>query len=138
MVQGSIGAANANQNCPTTDYTAVVAGDPGTVPDIEVMLDAMVATSSEFVATLRSPSGTSVVLFDKHGNPFSDDFIGTHFDDASPSPVSGAAAPRNGCFAPDQSLSAFDGEPAAGTWTLTVQTSLFTVSVDAWELRITH
>jgi hypothetical protein len=135
-VTGAGGPANANQNCPTTAYTTQVADSPGAIAKISVVLDADVATTSEFTATLRSPLGTEVTLFSQHGGPFTDDFIGTHFDDAAPAPIAGAAAPRTGCYAPDGSLDAFVGQPADGQWTLTVQTCLYAVDVHAWELRM--
>ena len=136
VVMGTGGPANASQNCPTTAYTTQVAGSPGAIAEISVVLDADVATTSEFTATLRSPLGTEVTLFSQHGGPFTDDFIATHFDDAAAAPIAGAAAPRTGCYAPDGSLHAFVGQPADGLWTLTVQTCLFAVDVHAWELRM--
>jgi hypothetical protein len=137
VVGGATGPADANQNCPTTTYPVVVSGSPGPIADVELLLTADVATTSEATLSLQGPTGTTVVLFDKHGGPFTDDFVGTHFDDASNSPVANAPAPRTGCFSPDQPLSAFNGLGGDGTWNLVVQTCLYAVTIQSWELRLT-
>jgi len=137
VVNGTTGPASSNQNCPITTYSAVVAGSPGSIADVELLLTAEAATTSEVTLSLQSPLGTTVVLFDQHGGPFTDDFVGTHFDDASTSPIATAPAPRTGCYSPDQQLSAFNGQDGDGTWNLLVQTCLYAVTIQSWELRLT-
>ena len=46
------------------------------------------------------------------------DFAGTIFDDEADSPIASGNASFIGSYRPDQSLAAFDGENAAGDWTL--------------------
>jgi hypothetical protein len=70
---------------------------------------------------LTSPSGTSVVLFDKICNGSSDVNIG--FDDESQLPLSGISCGPLGdgqIYQPLNALKAFYGEPAFGEWNLEV------------------
>ena len=60
-VLGATGPANANQNCPTTTYAAVVAAGAEPIADVEVLFSASVATTSELTLSLQSPAGTTVV-----------------------------------------------------------------------------
>ncbi len=77
---------------------------------------------------LTSPSGTTVTLMANPGNgECSNDNIQVFFDDESTNDylmLDGMCNPGplavSGSFQPLEALSAFDGEPATGTWTLTV------------------
>jgi predicted dithiol-disulfide oxidoreductase (DUF899 family) len=133
---GTTGACNANQNCPTTSFTAVVTGAPGPIVDVDVSLNAIAASTDQNILSLRSPQGTTVTLFNHHGNPFTDDFFGTMFDDEAAQSVASAPGPFHGCYRPDQALSAFKGQIADGVWTLQVQTCLFETSVSNWTLHL--
>jgi subtilisin-like proprotein convertase family protein len=133
---GNAGAATSNQNCPTTQFSAQVQGAPGPIVDVDLALEAVAANTSEVRLWLRSPSSTEVLLFDRRGNSFTDDFFGTSFDDESASPIAGAAGPFHACYRPEQSLTAFDGQDANGTWVLSVQTCLFEASVSSWTVHL--
>jgi subtilisin-like proprotein convertase family protein len=77
---------------------------------------------------LTSPSGTTVTLMSYPGGGDCDNNnVQVFFDDESPNSyatLDGMCEPGplaiSGNFQPFEALSAFDGEPAAGTWTLTV------------------
>ena len=82
---------------------------------------------SDLTITLRSPTGTEVILLDEIGltqlaeGP---NFCGTVLDDAatggSIQDVGDLDGPYTGTYTPYQPLSAFNGLPAVGTWTLKV------------------
>ena len=80
----------------------------------------------DLTVTLISPSGTSVVLMDRPGSEDNNgnNFCNTVFDDDGAFPsiqtITSAGAPFTGTFAPQNPLSAFDGEASGGSWTLRV------------------
>ncbi|RMG72779.1 MAG: hypothetical protein D6722_04815, partial [Bacteroidetes bacterium] len=70
--------------------------------------------------SLESPAGTRVLLFNRHGGG-GDNFQVTYFaywDNLDP--ISAGTAPFYYYFNPDESLTAFDGEIAEGTWKVIV------------------
>lgn len=78
--------------------------------------------------TLRSPSGTSVKLFDAPGGPNNNgrNMCQTTLDDTAATSiqaVTAAEAPFVGTYKPLSPLSALIGESATGTWTLHVSDS---------------
>lgn len=133
---GAGGAIAANQNCPHTDFVVEVAGTDGVVADVSVSIDAVAANTSQNRIWLVSPSQTQVLLFDRRGTSFTDDFVGTTFDDQAAGAIAGAPGPFHGCFAPEQALAGLVGQPADGAWTLRVETCLFETSVTAWQLHL--
>ena len=101
-------------------------------------------------ATLTSPQGTTVQLFDAPGIPASTygcsgDDLDVSFDDAATSTSNdfentcNNAPAIQGAFQPIDPLTSFNGENMAGTWTLTVLDS-YTAgddgSITAWSLEI--
>lgn len=107
---------------------------PATVAVTDVNVSVTIAHSwlGDIDAKLVSPTGTSLVLFDRPGYPGSDfgcngDNIEVNFDDeaaqtaATLEAACNATAPAiSGNYQAVQSLSALDGQLAAGTWTLQV------------------
>ncbi|MGM0555839.1 MAG: proprotein convertase P-domain-containing protein [Myxococcota bacterium] len=75
-----------------------------TIAATTVDVDISHTYQGDLTITVTSPNGTDVILWNNDGGS-SDDVIGNFPDD----------------FAPDESLSAFDGETGDGTWTLTVE-----------------
>ena len=126
----------ANQYCPQTDFPLVVAGAAGPVADVDVELDVVAANTSENRLWLVSPIGTQVLLFDRHGTFLTDDFFGTMFDDDAALSIAAAAGPFHGCYRPEQSLSALEGQTADGTWILRVETCLYETTVQSWTLHL--
>jgi subtilisin-like proprotein convertase family protein len=137
-VTGTTGACSANQNCPVTTFTAVVAGAPGPIVDVDVSIDAIAASTDQNILRLQSPQGTIVTLFNHHGTFLTDDFVGTMFDDEAAQSVATAPGPFHGCYKPTQPLTAFQGQSANGTWTLLVETCLYETSVSAWTLHLDY
>jgi subtilisin-like proprotein convertase family protein/secreted trypsin-like serine protease len=104
------------------------------ITDVNVQLELSHKYPSDLTATLISPSGTSVVLFDRvprtrpNGTlPSGSDFSGTLFDDAAAvaitDPVNGAVPPFAGTFQPEGALAAFNGENVNGQWRLQITDS---------------
>jgi subtilisin-like proprotein convertase family protein len=76
----------------------------------------------DLTATLTSPSGTTVTLFERTGGS-GNNLCRTVLSDDALTPISGlssAAAPFSGRFRPHQPLDAFIGEDPNGAWTLRV------------------
>jgi len=80
---------------------------PGVIADVDVGVDITHVFIGDVTVDVASPAGTSVVLHDNTGGT-SNDIITTYDDEGAP-----------GTTIPAQPLSAFDGETALGTWTLT-------------------
>ena len=105
----------------------------GTVfSDIDVNVFVRHTWSGDLGAVLTSPSGTEVLLFAEPGAPASqfgcngDDINVTLDDDAAntaedfENECGGAIPTISGPYQPIDALSVFNGEPAGGTWTLTI------------------
>lgn len=125
-------------NTYTSSTISVSAKDvPSTIPD-EGLVNSHVAVAplvsinnvkiqinidhpydSDLQAYLISPANTRVQLFSGVGESGAN-FHGTTFDDDASTSILDGAAPFTGSFRPSQSLSAFEGENAHGTWTLEV------------------
>ncbi len=127
---------NVNQdvsNGAISDHSTTVVpidiDDDTTVDDLTVSLRADHTYLRDLTVRLISPSGTEVVLVEhrgSYGNDFgtgTDDCTGspTQFTDNAERSISSGIAPFSGSWRPEQALSAFDGEPAQGTWELHVR-----------------
>jgi subtilisin-like proprotein convertase family protein len=91
----------------------------------------------DLTMTLRSPSGTTVTLFNRPGgvNNSGNNFCKTVFDDSAVNSIQNVAvgaAPYTGTFKPASPLSAFNGENMAGNWTLHVTDN---VTIDTGSVR---
>lgn len=91
-----------------------------TISDLNLSLDLSYPYDFDLRISLESPSGTTVMLSYENGG-MDADYWGTTFDDEASSSIVSGFAPFTGSFRPEQSLSAFDGENAAGSWTLYVE-----------------
>ncbi len=102
--------------------------DMGTVLDVDVRIRINHTFDSDLDITLTGPNATTIVLSDDNGG--SGDNYGsgatdcsgtpTVFDDEAATGIAAGAAPFAGSFIPEAGLSAFDGIPAAGNWTLNI------------------
>ena len=116
----------------TTTSTLTVA-ETGTITDLSVTLNLAHAALADVTVSLTSPTGTAATLLS--GQATGDGLAGTTFDDEAPGPLDNVAAPYPAIYVPDEALSAFDGESAAGVWTLTIVDSGSTGgSLNAWSL----
>jgi len=90
-----------------------------TIRDLDVNLSIAHPQVEELSAYLISPSGTKVKLFENLSGT-RENLSLTHLDDEAEMSITVAHAPFDGTFRPGELLSAFDGEPAEGTWKLKV------------------
>jgi subtilisin-like proprotein convertase family protein len=109
----------------TIDSVLTVESD-GTIEDLDVSVRINHSFASDLDIFLISPTGTMRELSTDNGasgdhyGTGSDCSATTRFDDdAGPSIVSGTA-PFTGRFKPEETLSVFNGQPAAGEWTLRI------------------
>ena len=134
-----------------------VSGGAGTVFEVDFSIDedrlryALAGTTtvgidhsfvSDLKITLRSPSGTPVLVINHTGGS-GVNFCQTVLDDASGGisiqQVGAADAPFSGSFVPNAPLSALSAEPANGNWTLEAQDYFIfdTGTIRAFSLIIT-
>jgi carboxypeptidase D len=110
---------------PIPDYqtitSQVISSSGLTVADVLVTVDISHSFIGDLVVTLTSPSGTSVVLHDRTGSG-ANDIVGTYGDD----------------LVPAEPLSTLNGEPADGTWELTISDNAGgdTGNLNSWTLQI--
>lgn len=90
----------------------------------------------DLTISLTSPEGTTVVLFS--GICGSQDDFDLNFDDSAPSSTIPCPPTDGGFYQPQDALSAFFGEAAEGTWTLTIFDSFGEDggSLDSWGLNL--
>lgn len=102
-----------------------------TVGDVNLGVFASHSYRSDLRVTLTSPAGTVVTIMTWTGNVQSGDNLNDLFDDEAAAaisthnatvadPLTPAPPPYSHSFRPSNPLSAFDGQNAAGTWTLVV------------------
>ena len=119
-----------------------------TLTDVNVRVQLNHSYVGDVYLKLRSPAGTEVVLLDRPGVPAStygcsDNNMDVTFDDASSFGLedhcAGTSPWYGGTAAPVGSLAAFNGESAAGTWTLTASDNADadTGTLVDWELLAT-
>lgn len=102
-----------------------------TVGDVNLGVFLSHTYRSDLRITLRSPAGTTVTVLTWTGNVQSGDHLNDLFDDEAAAaitthnatvidPLTPAPPPYSHSFQPSNPLSAFDGQNAAGTWTMTL------------------
>jgi len=74
---------------------------------------------ADLTFTLTSPQGTTITIMSSSCGS-SDDFNISLDDEAAPGAWPCGPAGQGGTYQPSQALSAFDGENANGTWTLSI------------------
>lgn len=101
------------------------------VGDVNIGILASHTYRSDLRITLRSPAGTTVTVMTWTGNVQSGDNLNDLFDDEAAAaigthnatvadPLTPVPPPYSHSFRPSNPLTAFDGQNAAGTWTLVV------------------
>ena len=107
-----------------TKSGALVTGLNGPIAKVIVSLNVAHSDVQQLTATLVSPTGTQVRLFQNVGGD-GDNFTGTLFDDASTVSIAAGVAPFiTGSFKPEVSLSTFLGEDPNGVWKLILEDDL--------------
>jgi subtilisin-like proprotein convertase family protein len=109
------------------------------VLDVDVHLNISHNFDADLDVFLIGPTGTRVQLFADIGGG-GDNFSGTILDDEAITSIAGGAAPFTGRFKPQNSLSAFDGQNAAGLWTLEVTDDerRDTGTLTSWSIQISR
>ena len=123
----------------TYTHDIVVSSPITNITDINTLFTANHTWSGDLEIRLISPAGTEVLLADNLSGNTDDAYTNTLFDDEGGSgPIAVASPPFTGAFAPQNPLSAFDGEEASGTWTLSVTDTASGDggAVTSWELEI--
>ncbi len=122
----------------TTTSTITIA-EGSVVEDVNVTLDLSHTFDGDLKLTLVSPGGLSVQLAAGVGGS-GDNFTNTTFDDEAVTPIGAGAPPFTGTFIPQSPLSAFDGGPVDGTWTLRIDDTVGGDSgtLNSWSLRFQH
>ena len=107
----------------TVDDTITVA-ETGTVSDVNVTINLPhVYTGDLDLFLTHVASGIQVELSTGNGGS-GDDYTDTTFDDDAADPITSGSAPFTGSWLPEGDLNLFNGEEAAGDWTLNV--------IDTW------
>ncbi len=109
-----------------------VSGNPGSIRDINVMMDIQHTFVSDLVISLIGPRGASVLLVGREGGS-ANNFRATILDDEATSDIDDARAPFRGVYRPEGSLADFDGHDPNGTWTLEIKDQAF---ADGGRLRV--
>jgi subtilisin-like proprotein convertase family protein len=103
---------------PTVTSTLTVTAS-GTITDVNIVnLVGTHSYLSDLVVSLKSPAGTSVLTFSAICTNLAD--FDLNFDDAAPAGAIPCPATTGGTYRPASVLSAFNGQTAAGVWTLTI------------------
>lgn len=111
--------------CATATISSAVSG---TLTDVNISFEIAHDKVSDLSASLRSPSGTTIELFDNTGNlstchnpnlfvSFDDDARSTYQNFENTCQLDPAI---NGAFQPKSSFNALQGETANGTWSFTL------------------
>ena len=119
--------------------TVSVESPSGLIRDLDVKIDLNHSCTKDLVATLASPSGTSVVLFDLRSLVVcSSDLEDTLLDDEASVLITRGATPFSGLHRPTGHLSDFDGEDAGGVWRLTIVDDMVgdKGTLESWSLKI--
>ncbi|MFK7821512.1 MAG: S8 family serine peptidase [Planctomycetaceae bacterium] len=88
-------------------------GEDITIGDLDVQLTLNHTWDSDLAIYLVGPGGNSL-LFNRRGG--SGDNVFATFDDEASTAIADGAAPFDGSYRPDSSLSVFDGESTQGSW----------------------
>ncbi len=121
---------------PTGASSAVALTGTARIRDVDITLNITHTWDSDLSASVTGPDGTSVTLFGGVGGS-GDNFTNTVLDDEAATAIAAGVAPFTGSFRPQSALSALDGKPIAGNWTLTVadSTPQDDGTVNSWGFR---
>jgi cysteine-rich repeat protein len=117
--------------------STIAATHPGTVTRAVLRLSISHTYDGDLDISFRSPTGPTIDLSSDNGAS-NDNYTNTIFDNACPTPITSGTAPFSGCFSPEQSLGAYAGQSAVGTWTLTAADDSAGIAgtLDTWSLAL--
>lgn len=121
-----------------TTSDSITVNDARAIRDVNLSLDLDHTFVSDLRISLISPRGTEVVVFDRHGTN-GQDFSNVLFDDEAARSIITAATPYSGSYRPTNALNKFDGESAAGLWTIVINdtTALNSGVLRSWGIELT-
>src|SRR5262249_26221568 len=121
-----------------TTTSVLNVGSSLTISKITVKLNINHTWDSDLRISLKAPNGTTRILVNRRGGS-GDNFTKTIFADAATQSVVNCAAPFANTYRPEQTLSAFNGLNASGTWSLIVQdlAAQDVGKINAWSITIT-
>lgn len=128
--------------CPemqTTLSLLSVSGMQGSITDLDTTVTLSGTVARCVIVTLTSPAGTTVTLAHYPGTGVRAGFADTVFDDEAIALIANGTDPFTGRYVPTESLTAFDGQSANGTWTLAVTingSGIGAGNLTAWSLGI--
>ncbi|MDE3246308.1 MAG: proprotein convertase P-domain-containing protein, partial [Acidobacteriota bacterium] len=164
LTYGPIGLGVMTLGAPTTYSSggvAVVIPDPGdmtpqvinvpaagTIANVKVKVRIASTWPGDLTISLVSPNGTEVVLENDPSDPFGTGFGSgsldcsgtfTVFDDAAATSILAGSSPWAGSFRPVSPLSAMNGGPANGNWTLKIHDIIGGDSntLYCWQIEVT-
>ena len=118
--------------------TLTIPAGAGTIADLNVRLNISHTYDSDVKAVLRGPNAQEVVLFNRVGAT-GDNFTNTTLDDEASVAIASGLPPFSSIYQPEGSLATFDGQDAAGVWTLEltdVYPSYDDGTLNSWSLEI--
>jgi subtilisin-like proprotein convertase family protein len=123
----------------TVNSTITVA-DTDTISDVNVTMDVSHTWVNDMTITLISPAGTQVQLVNRPCTSASLLNIVATFDDSGVPVVCATDPAISSTVIPIQALSAFNGQPMNGTWTLRVFDAFNEDggSLNSWSLNLCH
>jgi subtilisin-like proprotein convertase family protein len=119
--------------------SSIVVSDTGAVSDVNVILNISHTFDGDLDIFLIGPDGTRVELTTDNGGT-GENFVNTVFDDQAATSITVGTPPYTGSFKPEGLLSALNGIPANGTWTLEItdDTNADSGTLNSWSLQITN
>ena len=117
--------------------SVVTLDSPYAAVDVDVVVNITHPSTDQIDLYLIGPDGTSVELSTDNGGS-GDNFVDTVFDDDASQSITAASPPFTGSFRPEQPLSALNGRPVQGYWTLHVadDTGGQMGMLNGWQLRV--
>ncbi len=112
-----------NSPLPQTVSTNLTFAEFGVVSDVNVTLNATHTFIGDAIFTIQAPNGATATLINRRGGS-GDNLVNTVLDDEASTAIAAGTAPFTGSFIPDGPLSALDGSPVEGTWTVTANDSV--------------
>ncbi|WP_044235572.1 DUF4215 domain-containing protein [Chondromyces apiculatus] len=104
----------------STATSEILVAQEGTVTRAVVQLWITHTYDGDLDLFLVSPAMTQIDLSSDNGGQ-GNGYLGTRFDDTCATLITAGMPPYAGCFRPEQSLSAVNGQGPMGTWTLRVR-----------------
>jgi len=102
-----------------TAYMDLDVTDAFVIYDLDVTINITHTYDSDLTIWLETPWNVRILLAMNVGTS-GDNFVNTRFDDEAATPIGNGTPPFTGSFQPQELLSAADGQPVTGQWTLVV------------------